>query len=171
MVSQLLCVFIGNASFAEVEATPTDGAQLFAIEKIKGNATSRDVHELDAKDNATLYPAEGALLAQIQTKGMRARTINYQTGEVIYEESEEEDQNNQGVTTAIPTIVGDKSLIVIPTESGLTILPRQPQQVTIYNLEGKLLFNQYVIEEQSVVLPSSIYIVRGETEKIKVIKY
>ena len=165
-------VLIGNASFAEVTKTPPTGTQLFAMEKIKGNGTSRDVHELDAKDNATLYPAEGALLAQIQApKGMRARTINYQTGEVIYEESEEEDQNNQGVTTAIPTIVGDKSLIVIPTESGLTILPRQPQQVTIYNLEGKLLFNQYVIEEQSVVLPSSVYIVRGETEKIKVIKY
>lgn len=172
-------VLIGNASFAEVEATPTDGTQLFAIEKIKvdedGNDTGRDIHELDAKDNATLYPAEGALLAKIQApKGMRARTINYQTGEVIYEEFEEEDlndQDNQDVTTDIPTIAGDKSLIVIPTESGLTILPRQPQQVTIYDVEGKLLFNQYVMEEQSVILPSSIYIVRGEKERIKVIKY
>lgn len=172
-------VLIGNASFAEVEATPTDGTQLFAIEKIKvdedGNDTGRDIHELDAKDNATLYPAEGALLAKIQApKGMRARTINYQTGEVIYEEFEEEDlndQDNQDVTTDIPTIAGDKSLIVIPTESGLTILPRQPQQVTIYDVEGKLLFNQYVMEEQSVLLPSSIYIVRGEKERIKVIKY
>ena len=172
-------VLIGNASFAEVEATPTDGTQLFAIEKIKvgedGNGTGRDIHELDAKDNATLYPAEGALLANIQApKGRRARTINYQTGEVIYEEFEEEDlndQDNQDVTTDIPTIAGDKSLIVIPTESGLTILPRQPQQVTIYDVEGKLLFNQYVMEEQSVILPSSIYIVRGEKERIKVVKY
>ena len=165
-------VLIGNASFAEVTKTPPADTQLFAIEKIKGNDTGRDIHELDAKDNATLYPLEGALLAKIQApSGMRARTINYQTGEVIYEESEEEDQNNQGVTTAIPTIVGDKSLIVIPTESGLTILPRQPQQVTIYNVEGKLLFNQYVMEEQSVILPSSTYIVCGEKESIKVIKY
>ena len=172
-------ILIGNASFAEVEATPTNGTQLFAIEKIKvgedGNGTGRDIHELDAKDNATLYPAEGALLAKIQApKGMRARTINYQTGEVIYEEFEEEelnDQDNQDVTTDIPTIAGDKSLIVIPTESGLTILPRQPQQVTIYDVEGKLLFNQYVMEEQSILLPSSIYIVRGEKERIKVIKY
>lgn len=172
-------VLIGNASFAEVTKTPPAGTQLFAIEKIKvgedGNNTGRDIHELDAKDNATLYPAEGALLAKIQApKGMRARTINYQTGEVIYEEFEEEDlndQDNQDVTTDIPTIAGDKSLIVIPTESGLTILPRQPQQVTIYDVEGKLLFNQYVMEEQSVILPSSIYIVRGEKERIKVIKY
>lgn len=175
-------VLIGNASFAEVTKTPPAGTQLFAIEKIKvgedGNDTGRDIHELDAKDNATLYPAEGALLAKIQApKGMRARTINYQTGEVIYEEFEEEDMNdqdnqdNQDVTTDIPTIAGDKSLIVIPTESGLTILPRQPQQVTIYDVEGKLLFNQYVMEEQSVILPSSIYIVRGEKERIKVIKY
>lgn len=172
-------VLIGNASFAEVTKTPPAETQLFAIEKIKvgedGNGTGRDIHELDAKDNATLYPAEGALLAKIQApNGMRARTINYQTGEVIYEEFEEEDlndQDNQDVTTDIPTIAGDKSLIVIPTESGLTILPRQPQQVTIYDVEGKLLFNQYVMEEQSVILPSSIYIVRGEKERIKVIKY
>lgn len=172
-------VLIGNASFADVEATPTDSTQLFAIEKIKagedGNNTNRDVHELDDKDNTTLYPTEGALLAKIQApKGRRARTINYQTGEVIYEEFEEDDlndQDNQDVTTDIPTIAGDKSLIVIPTESGLTILPRQPQQVTIYDVEGKLLFNQYVMEEQSVLLPSSIYIVRGEKERIKVVKY
>ena len=169
-------VLIGNASFAEVTKTPPANTQLFAIEKIKvgegGNDTGRDIHELDAKNNATLYPAEGALLAKIQApKGMRARTINYQTGEVIYEEFEEEDLNNQDVTTDIPTIAGDKSLIVIPTEGGLTILPRQPQQVTIYDVEGKLLFNQYVMEEQSVILPSSIYIVRGEKERIKVIKY
>lgn len=172
-------VLIGNASFAEVTKTPPAETQLFAIEKIKvgedGNGTGRDIHELDAKDNATLYPAEGALLAKIQApKGMRARTINYQTGEVIYEEFEEEDlndQDNQDVTTDIPTIAGDKSLIVIPTESGLTILPRHPQQVTIYDVEGKLLFNQYVMEEQSVILPSSIYIVRGEKERIKVVKY
>jgi hypothetical protein len=172
-------VLIGNASFAEVTKTPPTGTQLFAIEKIKvgedGNGTGRDIHELDAKDNATLYPAEGALLANIQApNGMRARTINYQTGEVIYEEFEEDDlndQDNQDVTTNIPTIAGDKSLIVIPTESGLTILPRQPQQVTIYDVEGKLLFNQYVMEEQSVILPSSIYIVRGEKERIKVVKY
>lgn len=169
-------VLIGNASFAEVTKTPPAGTQLFAIEKIKvgedGNDTGRDIHELDAKDNATLYPAEGALLAKIQApKGMRARTINYQTGEVIYEEFEEDDLNDQDVTTDIPTIAGDKSLIVIPTMSGLTILPCQPQQVTIYDVEGKLLFNQYVMEEQTVLLPSSIYIVRGEKEKIKVIKY
>lgn len=172
-------VLIGNASFAEVTKTRPAGTQLFAMEKIKvgenGNNTGRDIHELGAKDNATLYPAEGALLAKIQApKGMRARTINYQTGEVIYEEFEEEDlndQDNQDVTTEIPTIAGDKSLIVMPTESGLTILPRQPQQVTIYDVEGKLIFNQYVVEEQSVALPSSIYIVRGEKEKIKVIKY
>ena len=40
----------------------------------------------------------------------------------------------------------------------------------IYDVEGKLIFNQYVVEEQSVALPSSTYIVRGEQDKIKVVK-
>ena len=169
----------GNASFAEVVVTPPANTTLWALEKLgvgeEGNDTERDIHQLQEVDMGTIAPAEGFLLAQIPTRNkMRARTINYQTGEVIYEEFEEEDlndQDNQDVTTDIPTIAGDKSLIVIPTESGLTILPRQPQQVTIYDVEGKLLFNQYVMEEQSVILPSSIYIVRGEKERIKVIKY
>ena len=179
-VAENTAILQGNASFAEIPVTAPDKTSLWALEKIaageEGNNTDRDIHDfVNRSDDATLAPTEGFLLANFTApQGMRARTINYKTGEVIYEEFEEDDlndQDNQDVTTDIPTIAGDKSLIVIPTESGLTILPRQPQQVTIYDVEGKLLFNQYVMEEQSVILPSSIYIVRGEKERIKVIKY
>ena len=169
-------VLIGNASFAEVEATPADGTQLFAIEKIKvgegGNNTGRDIHELDAKDNATLYPAEGALLAKIQApSSMRARTINYQTGEVTYETIEGEDDNNDpGIGTGIPTIMGDVSLLVVPTEEGITIIPRTAQRVMLFAADGKMLFNEHLSAEEHINVPTGVYIVRGEYEQVKAIK-
>ena len=169
-------VLIGNASFAEVTKTPPANTQLFAIEKIKvgegGNNTGRDIHELDAKDNATLYPAEGALLAKIQApSGMRARTINYQTGEVTYETIEGEDDNNDpGIGTGIPTIMGDVSLLVVPTEEGLTIIPRTAQRVMLFAADGKMLFNEHLSAEEHINVPTGVYIVRGEYEQVKAIK-
>ena len=100
----------------------------------------------------------------------KAKSINMQTGEVVYEQSTTILDDNPGVATDLPTIMGDVALIVMPTETGLVMVPKYPQQVMIYDVEGKLIFNQYVVEEQSVALPSSMYIVRGEQDKIKVVK-
>lgn len=165
----------GNASFAEVVVTPPANTTLWALEKLgvgeEGNDTERDIHQLQEVDMGTITPAEGFLLAQIPTRNkMRARSINYKSGEVIYEETEDVGNDNPGVATDLPTIMGDVALIVMPTETGLVIVPKYPQQVMIYDVEGKLIFNQYVVEEQSVALPSSMYIVRGEQDKIKVVK-
>lgn len=175
-ISNNSAILIGNASFAEVEFKKTEGTQLFAIEKIKageiGNNTNRDIHELVAQNNTILYPLEGALLAKIQApSGMRARTINYQTGEVTYEAiDEEEDTNNPGVGTGIPTIMGDVSLLVVPTEEGLILIPRQAQQVMIFTADGKMLFNKYLSAEEHVNVPTGVYVVRGEKEQVKAIK-
>ena len=155
--------------------TPPANTTLWALEKLgvgeEGNDTERDIHQLQEVDMGTITPAEGFLLAQIPTRNkMRARSINYKSGEVIYEETEDVGNDNPGVATDLPTIMGDVALIVMPTETGLVMVPKYPQQVMIYDVEGKLIFNQYVVEEQSVALPSSMYIVRGEQDKIKVVK-
>ena len=165
----------GNASFAEIVVTPPANTTLWALEKLgvgeEGNDTERDIHQLQEVDMGTITPAEGFLLAQIPTRNkMRARSINYKSGEVIYEETEDVGNDNPGVATDLPTIMGDVALIVMPTETGLVMVPKYPQQVMIYDVEGKLIFNQYVVEEQAIALPSSMYIVRGEQDKIKVVK-
>lgn len=114
----------------------------------------------------TITTAEG----KVMQKQKKAKSINMQTGEVVYEQSTTILDDNPGVATDLPTIMGDVALIVMPTETGLVMVPKYPQQVMIYDVEGKLIFNQYVVEEQSVALPSSTYIVRGEQDKIKVVK-
>lgn len=114
----------------------------------------------------TITTAEG----KVMQKQKKAKSINMKTGEVVYEQSTTTLDDNPGVATDVPTIMGDVALIVMPTETGLVMVPKYPQQVMIYDVEGKLIFNQYVVEEQSVALPSSTYIVRGEQDKIKVVK-
>ena len=102
---------------------------------------------------------------------MRARTINYQTGEVTYETIEGEDDNNDpGIGTGIPTIMGDVSLLVVPTEEGLTIIPRTAQRVMLFAADGKMLFNEHLSAEEHINVPTGVYIVRGEYEQVKAIK-
>lgn len=171
-------VLKGNPSFAEVQASVGANTTMWAIEKIsageEGNNTQRDIHDLVRKtENITLTPSEGILYANLPAvQNMRAKTINYKTGEVTYEAlPEEENKNdNPGVSTGVPTIMGDVSLIVVPTEEGLTIIPRKAQQVTLIATDGKVLFNKYLSAEEHVNVPTGVYVVRGEYEQIKAIK-
>ena len=165
----------GNASFAEVTIT-NPVATMWTLDKIavgeEDNETSRDIHEMIQKSTATIAPAQAVLFANVPAPAnMRARTINYQTGEVTYEAiDEEEDTNNPGVGTGIPTIMGDVSLLVVPTEDGLNLIPREAQQVMIFTADGKMLFNKYLSAEEHVNVPTGVYVVRGEKEQVKAIK-
>lgn len=178
-ISNGAALLIGNASFAEI-VSPTlpknENTTMWALEKIKtgeeGNDTKRDIHDLVLQDNTTIAPTEGVLLANFAAPtGMRARTINYQTGEVTYETIEGEDDNNDpGIGTGIPTIMGDVSLLVVPTEEGLTIIPRTAQRVMLFAADGKMLFNEHLSAEEHINVPTGVYIVRGEYEQVKAIK-
>ena len=165
----------GNASFAEVTIT-NPVATMWTLDKIavgeEDDETSRDIHEMIQKSTATIAPAQAVLFANVPAPAnMRARTINYQTGEVTYEAiDEEEDTNNPGVGTGIPTIMGDVSLLVVPTEDGLNLIPREAQQVMIFTADGKMLFNKYLSAEEHINVPTGVYIVRGEKEQVKAIK-
>ena len=178
-ISNGAALLIGNASFAEI-VSPTlpknENTTMWALEKIKtgeeGNDTKRDIHDLVLQDNTTIAPTEGVLLANFAAPtGMRARTINYQTGEVTYETIEGEDDNDDpGIGTGIPTIMGDVSLLVVPTEEGITIIPRTAQRVMLFAADGKMLFNEHLSAEEHINVPTGVYIVRGEYEQVKAIK-
>ena len=167
-------ILLGNASFASVKATLSGSTTLWALDKIargeEGNETGRDIHEFVNKGNTALAPAEGFLLANFTPPtGMRARTINYKTGEVTYE-SIPENEDDSGISTDVPTIMGDITLVVIPTEEGLTIQPLKAQHVMLLDVAGHVLLNQYLSEEICVNLLTGVYIVRGEYEQVKVLK-
>ncbi len=177
----------GNPTFASNSVTDDDESQVWSVDPIYGytKIEENEAGELDTticvngyqmvrKPGKTIeiYPTKGFVLADPnEPSGIRARTINYQTGEVTYETIEGEDDNDDsGVSTGIPTIMGDVSILVIPTDEGLTIIPREPQQVMLYNAEGKLLFSQHLSAEEHINVPTGAYIVRGEHNQVKAIK-
>lgn len=178
----------GNATFAELTEleSPTTNTSLWTVEKkanqdvnveIKNedNTTTtttvkRDVHEfVPMGEDASLSPAEGMIVANFQApQGMRARSINYRTGEVTYEKI---DDNNTGdIETGLPTILNGMTLIVEPTSEGLTITPIKEQHVMLFDANGKMIFSKHLSAEENVTLPTGVYVVRGEYEQVKAIK-
>ena len=169
----------GNASFANSQSFQHENLYHTAL---NDKGVLDFVRKTDEKaffapmDGFAIGDLDGAIetitteAGQIMQQQRKAKSINMQTGEVVYEQSTTILDDNPGVATDLPTIMGDVALIVMPTDGGLVMLPKYPQQVMIYDVEGKLIFNQYVVEEQAVALPSSMYIVRGEQDKIKVVK-
>ena len=178
----------GNATFAELTGLtpPTNNTSLWTVEKkanqdvnveIKNedNTTTtttvkRDVHEfVPMGEDASLSPAEGMIVANFQApQGMRARSINYRTGEVTYEKI---DDNNTGdIETGLPTILNGMTLIVEPTSEGLTITPIKEQHVMLFDANGKMIFSKHLSAEENVTLPTGVYVVRGEYEQVKAIK-
>jgi hypothetical protein len=169
----------GNASFANSQSFQHENLYHTAL---NDKGVLDFVRKTDEKaffapmDGFAIGDLDGAIetitteAGQIMQQQRKAKSINMQTGEVVYEQSTTILDDNPGVATDLPTIMGDVALIVMPTETGLVMVPKYPQQVMIYDVEGKLIFNQYVVEEQAVALPSSMYIVRGEQDKIKVVK-
>ena len=173
----------GNPSFAITNPLDNNETQE-QVWVVQNNRGSSDVeagtieintHEmvpLASDASSKLKPTQAFLLAKPNERSnMRARTINYQTGEVTYETIEGEDDNNDlGIGTGIPTIMGDVSLLVVPTEEGLTIIPRTAQRVMLFAADGKMLFNEHLSAEEHINVPTGVYIVRGEYEQVKAIK-
>jgi hypothetical protein len=116
-----------------------------------------------------LLPTENFLLANFQAPAqMRARSINYKSGEVEYEKI---DDNNTGdIETGLPTIMNGMTLIVEPTSEGLTITPIKEQHVMLFDANGKMIFSKHLSAEENVTLPTGVYVVRGEYEQVKAIK-
>ena len=174
----------GNSSFNEAQLTPTNlnanVSMWGGLHKINagttGNNTERDIHEfLEMKDDVvSLAPAEGFILANIPApSNMRARSINYRTGVVTYEKIADEDiddDDNPGLGSGIPTIMNGMTLIVEPTEQGLTITPIKEQHVMLFDANGKMIFSKHLSAEENVTLPTGVYVVRGEYEQVKAIK-
>ena len=181
----------GNATFAELSgiSTPT-GTSLWTLTKdhnqeievevklengTKTTATvKRDVHKFTPMDDEDiLAPGQGIVVANFTAPiGMRAISINYRTGEVEYVkiDGENPDDDNPGLGSGLPTIMGDITLIVEPTSEGLTITPIKEQHVMLFDANGKMIFSKHLSAEENVTLPTGVYVVRGEYEQVKAIK-
>lgn len=164
--SYLAQVF-GNATFADINL---GNSSLTMLKMDKVSDGGRDNYNLTIPNTSTVKPTEGFIITNLPaTLNQKALTINYKTGVVSYE-TLPEGEDKPGVSTGVPTIMGDVTLLVEPTQDGLVIKPLTSQQVMIYTATGQLVFNDYIDIETSVTLPTGVYVVHGEHERIKTIK-
>jgi hypothetical protein len=157
----------GNATFADINLS---SSSLTMLKMDKVNNGGRDNYNLTVPNTSLVKPTEGFIITNLPaTLNQKALTINYKTGVVSYE-TLPESEDKPGVSTGVPTIMSDVTLLVEPTQKGLTIKPLVAQQVMIYTATGQLLFNDYVEVETAVTLPTGVYVVYGEYERIKTVK-
>lgn len=144
----------GNSTFAALEVTDDDAYYL-------PDGGQKFVQS--SGDPVEITPMGGFLLAN-PPAGMlmpgRKAAIDMMSGTVTYEDEEDEDFST-------PTIAGEHTLLVYTTPDGLGIMPVVPQQVAIYNAAGQLVTSQYVAENTQFVLPTGIYLIKGEKEQVK----
>lgn len=122
---------------------------------------SNDVFELSNK-KYTLKPTEGYMLYNSSTSKMPERISR--SGKMIYSDNTTTD------TEGVPTISDRTSLMLFDAMDGVEILSLSEQVVMVYNLQGNLIFRQQMTagEQIYVATGSGIFVVRGESETIKV---
>lgn len=143
----------GNSTLADMTLDAADKAYLH-------NATN-DYFELNNTDY-TLKPTEGFMLYNPGASPMPARISR--SGQIEY------DENAETGVDGVPTVGDRTSLMLFGAYDGFEVLALHEQLVTVYNLQGNIIFQQYMTAGEQVYVPTGagIYVVRGEKEAIKV---
>jgi hypothetical protein len=86
------------------------------------------------------------------------------SGQIVYAEGEATDLGG------VPTIGDRSTLMLLGAMDGFELLSLSDQWVTVYNLQGHIIFQQYMTanEQLYVATGAGIFVVRGESEAIKV---
>ena len=82
----------------------------------------------------------------------------------------EYDENAETGVDGVPTVGDRTSLMLFGAYDGIEMLSLCEQLVTVYNLQGNIIFQQYMAEGEQVYVGTGagIFVVRGESETIKV---
>ena len=115
--------------------------------------------------NGSAYPVkptEGFLLYNSGSSKMPARISR--AGQMEYSE------NDATSLDGVPTIGDRTTLMLLGAMDGFEVLSLGEQLVTVYNLQGNIVFQKYMAEGEQVYVASGvgIFIVRGEYETIKI---
>jgi hypothetical protein len=161
---ELAAVLRGNSTFGIQEVNHDN------IFVINGNGNNSYLENFDHNafvnySVVTLTPGEGFMLANGMSDSSsklarRITSINPRTGAVTYRDE---------TTTSVPTIGGNKQMMVYNIEGGVGIVPVVEQQVSIYNAAGQLVTSQYLTDEVHIPLPSGIYLITGAQDQFKAV--
>ena len=165
-------VIRGNATFSQLEAPYGNTYVLNSGEyAIDGKPIEGFKHNVFVSINespdieAYLYPGQSVVLANDpeSSSAMPARrlvAIDPITGDLTYRDE---------TTTSLPTIGGNKQMMVYNIEGGVGIVPVVEQQVSIYNAAGQLVTSDYLTDEVQISLPSGIYLIAGAKDQFKAV--
>ena len=112
--------------------------------------------------NGSAYPVkptEGFLLYNSGSSKMPARISR--SGQMEYDEN---------VEAGLPTIGERSTIMLFGAMDGFEVLSLGEQLVTVYNLQGNIVFQKYMAAGEQIYVHtgSGIFIVRGENESIKI---
>lgn len=153
VVSENNATLVGNYTFADM--TLPEGAGYI-------HNTTTDIFDLNEDDGYIVKPTEGYLLFGGSQKGMPIRISR--AGQMIYDTDNEASLNN------IPTIGDRTSIMIFGAGDGFEILSLCDQLVAVYNLQGNIIFQQYMTAGEQVYVGTGagVFVVRGENETIKI---
>ena len=155
-VSSGNATLVGNSTFADM--TNVTG-YIHKYTTLEGEETPCDWFVYET--GATVKPTQGYLIYGGGPNGMPTRISR--SGEMTY------DNNATTPADGLPTIADRTALMIFDAIDGFNVLSLREQMVTVYNLQGHVIFHQYMSEGQQIHIAtvSGIYVVKGETETIK----
>ena len=143
----------GNPTFADMTLVAADNAYVHNM--------TNDYFEL-VTTSYTLKATEGFMLYNPGANPMPGRISR--SGQMEY------DENVETGVGGVPTVGDRTSLMLYGAYDGFELLSLCEQLVTVYNLQGNIIFQQYMAEGEQVYVATGagVFIVRGESETIKV---
>lgn len=143
---------VGNSTLADMTLAANTGYV---------HNTTNDYFERNTT-SYTLKPTEGFMLYNSGPSSMPARISR--SGQMEY------DENVETGVDGVPTVGDRTSLMLFGAYDGFEVLALHEQLVTVYNLQGNVVFQQYMTagEQMYVGTGAGIFVVRGESETIKV---
>ena len=115
-----------------------------------------------------LVPTESYLMSNLQLPAGKNITGVKRTGEIMYDESNNGNQN--GTSGHMPTVGGGNDLFITSIAGGINVAVAAPQNVRVLSSTGAVIYSGYVTTAVDIQLPTNgIYIVSGENEVQKIL--
>ena len=161
----------GNATGSEVQIPNSTTLAGYSYFNLEGS----NMFEQSNVESAGLLPPGGVFMllppddySPVPSAiARRIKSINLSTGSITY--VDEEGDSEDGTTTNIPTISGNRQMMVYNVAGGVGIVPVVEQQVSIYNAAGQLVTSQYLTDEVHISLPTGIYLIAGAQDQFKAV--
>jgi hypothetical protein len=153
---------LGNTSFGDLRVTNEYLYQYVSKDPL--------YEKFNPVGNVTtaIQPTSSFLLANITAPEGQMVTSIRRTGEIIY--GEDNNGNQNGTSGHIPTVGGGNDLFITTIEEGINVAVAAPQHVRVLSSTGAVIYSGMIQTALDIPLPCvGVYVVSGENEVQKVL--